>query len=168
MSANIFSCSQFPHCLGGYIWGVVDIVPKTNFPDIRNKTAIHSNNGSCMIVPREGDLVRLYLQLTDKKFLDPATGRVDKDKVSPEKLMEVAQKTFFPYTIEAVSFDTWTLYVIGQRVASKFSVNDRIFIMGDACHTHSPKAGQGMNASINDAHNLGESWPTHLCCISDL
>ena len=29
-----------------------------------------------------------------------------------------------------------------------------MFIAGDACHTHSPKAGQGMNASMNDTHNL--------------
>jgi len=67
-------------------------------------------------------------------------------------------------------FDT---SIVGQRVASKFSVKDRVFIAGDACHTHSPKAGkwsrvtfhsnlstmesigQGMNASMNDAHNLG-------------
>jgi len=60
---------------------------------------------------------------------------------------------------------------VGQRVASKFSVEERVFIVGDACHTHSPKAGvyprdaqlaclnlvlgQGMNASMNDSHNLG-------------
>jgi phenol 2-monooxygenase len=30
-----------------------------------------------------------------------------------------------------------------------------VFIAGDACHTHSPKAGQGMNTSIADAYNLG-------------
>ena len=30
-----------------------------------------------------------------------------------------------------------------------------IFIAGDACHTHSPKAGQGMNVSMQDAFNLG-------------
>jgi len=28
-------------------------------------------------------------------------------------------------------------------------------IAGDACHTHSPKAGQGMNVSMQDAFNLG-------------
>lgn len=31
---------------------------------------------------------------------------------------------------------------------------------GDACHTHSPKAGQGMNAAFLDAQNL--SWKMHL------
>ena len=45
--------------------------------------------------------------------------------------------------------------LVGQRVASRFTANDRVFIAGDACHTHSPKAGQGMNASMNDTHNLG-------------
>ena len=31
----------------------------------------------------------------------------------------------------------------------------RVFIAGDACHTHSAKAGQGMNVSMHDAWNLG-------------
>jgi phenol 2-monooxygenase len=30
-----------------------------------------------------------------------------------------------------------------------------VFIAGDACHTHSPKAGQGMNVSMQDTFNLG-------------
>ena len=50
---------------------------------------------------------------------------------------------------------------VGQRVAAQFSVHERVFIAGDACHTHSPKAGQGMNASMNDTHNL--AWKlTHV------
>ncbi|KAH7919888.1 hypothetical protein BV22DRAFT_840363 [Leucogyrophana mollusca] len=138
-----------------YVWGVVDMVPDTNFPDIRNRTAIHSTNGSCMIIPREGDVVRLYVQLSDKDVIDPASGRIDKSRMSPEKLLEVARKTFYPYTLNTPKeFHWWTIYIIGQRVASRFSVNERVFIAGDACHTHSPKAGQGMNASMNDTHNL--------------
>ncbi|EIW75097.1 hypothetical protein CONPUDRAFT_147281 [Coniophora puteana RWD-64-598 SS2] len=145
-----------------YIWGVVDMVPDTNFPDIRNRTAIHSVNGSCMVIPREGDKVRLYIQLADRDVLDPATGRVDRERMSPEKLMAVARKTFLPYVLkDPQGFDWWTIYIIGQRVASKFSVHERVFIAGDACHTHSPKAGQGMNASMNDTHNL--AWKiTHV------
>ncbi|WP_245764312.1 FAD-dependent monooxygenase [Sulfitobacter marinus] len=30
-----------------------------------------------------------------------------------------------------------------------------VFIAGDACHTHSPKAGQGINVSMADTFNLG-------------
>lgn len=32
----------------------------------------------------------------------------------------------------------------------------------DAVHTHSPKAGQGMNVSMSDAYNLG--WKIGLVC----
>ncbi|EMD39328.1 hypothetical protein CERSUDRAFT_82057 [Gelatoporia subvermispora B] len=138
-----------------YIWGVVDMVPSTDMPDIRNKCAIHSDNGSCMVIPREGDKIRLYIQLTDADVLDPHTRRVDKARVTPQRLLDVAKKSFRPFRIETDGeIDWWTLYIIGQRVASKFSVHERVFIAGDACHTHSPKAGQGMNASMNDAHNL--------------
>jgi phenol 2-monooxygenase len=30
-----------------------------------------------------------------------------------------------------------------------------VFLAGDAVHTHSPKAGQGMNVSMQDSFNLG-------------
>ena len=71
------------------IWGVVDTVFETNFPDIRNRCAIHSENGSAMVIPREGDKVRLYIQLSDKQVVDPATGRVDKNRVSPDHIIQV-------------------------------------------------------------------------------
>ncbi|KAI6033585.1 hypothetical protein PISMIDRAFT_198051 [Pisolithus microcarpus 441] len=138
-----------------YVWGVVDMVPDTDFPDIRHRAAIHSTNGSLMIIPRESEKVRLYVQLSGEDFVDPGTGRVSKSKSSPEKILEVARKTLHPFHISPLSdIEWWTIYMIGQRVASKFSVEDRVFIAGDACHTHSPKAGQGMNASMNDTHNL--------------
>lgn len=72
-----------------YIWGVIDLVPDTDFPDIRNRTAIHSNNGSCMVIPREGDKVRLYIQLDEKSGLLNEAGRIDKGKATPEHLLEV-------------------------------------------------------------------------------
>ncbi|EGO22562.1 hypothetical protein SERLADRAFT_362748 [Serpula lacrymans var. lacrymans S7.9] len=141
-----------------YIWGALDMVPITNFPDTRIRATIRSPNGSCMLIPREDDKIRLYVQLSDEDILDPLTGRSDKDRMSPEKLLEAINKTFSPFKMERpLEFDWWTVYIserLGQRVASTFSVKDRIFIAGDACHTHSPKAGQGMNAGMSDAHNL--------------
>ncbi|KAI5123497.1 hypothetical protein M0805_008865 [Coniferiporia weirii] len=140
-----------------YVWGVIDVVPTTNFPDVRCRTAIHSKHASCMVIPREGDVVRLYIQLPDedaKEVLD-AHGRIDKVQWTPERLMEVAKRCLHPYTIDFPGgAEWWTLYIIGQRVATSYSKKERIFIAGDACHTHSPKAGQGMNASMSDAHNL--------------
>jgi phenol 2-monooxygenase (NADPH) len=71
-----------------YIWGVVDTIPDTDFPDIRCKTIVHSTNGSCMVIPREGDMVRLYVQLSDNQVIDSKTGRVDKDRMGPTDIFE--------------------------------------------------------------------------------
>ncbi|KAI0738708.1 FAD binding domain-containing protein [Daedaleopsis nitida] len=137
-------------------FGVVDMVVETDFPDARCWSFLHSNHGVLMNIPREGDLMRYYIQLPeDTDYVDKATGRVDKTRASPEKLIERAQKIFQPFSMkQAGPVEWWTIYIIGQRVAQTYSVHDRVFIAGDACHTHSPKSGQGMNASMNDTHNL--------------
>ena len=83
------SVADEQHVTIDYIWGVIDTVPETNFPDIRNRCVIHSESGSCMVIPREGDKVRLYIQLSDKQVIDPATGRVDKNRVSTDDLLQV-------------------------------------------------------------------------------
>jgi 2-polyprenyl-6-methoxyphenol hydroxylase-like FAD-dependent oxidoreductase len=38
--------------------------------------------------------------------------------------------------------------------------DDRVFLMGDAAHIHSPVGGQGMNTGLQDAHNL--AWKLAL------
>lgn len=138
-----------------YIWGVMDAVPITNFPDIRKRCAIHSaNSGSIMIIPREQGLVRLYIQLKETPRGE-ANGRIDRSKITPELILENARKIFYPYTLDMIDVKWFTAYQIGQRVSPQFQKNNRVFIAGDACHTHSPKAGQGMNVSMMDTYNLG-------------
>ncbi|KAL1709258.1 FAD binding domain-containing protein [Schizophyllum commune] len=126
-----------------YTWGVIDCVPDTDFPDIRNWCGIHSASGSCMIIPREGEKVRLYIQLDERQAEEfTSAGRVDKSKTTVDRILEVAQRTFHPYRIGVQGdVEWWTIYKIGQRVASAYSsFSNRAFIVGDACHTHSPKA----------------------------
>ena len=44
------------------MWGVMDVYPRTDFPDIRRKTTVHSNAGALLIIPREGGfMVRFYM-----------------------------------------------------------------------------------------------------------
>lgn len=73
-----------------YVWSVLDTVPETDFPDIRNKSAIHSHEGSCMVIPREGDKVRLYIQVQGQDAVDAKSGRVDKGKMGPKMIIEVS------------------------------------------------------------------------------
>ncbi|KAH8807816.1 FAD binding domain protein [Xylogone sp. PMI_703] len=135
-----------------YIWGVLDIVPITDFPDIRMRCAIHSAaSGSVMVIPRENKLVRLYIQVTTTE----KGSTVDRTQLSPEMILASALKIMAPYKLDYEYCDWWTAYQIGQRVGSNFSKHDRIFLAGDAVHTHSPKAGQGMNVSMQDCYNLG-------------
>jgi 2-polyprenyl-6-methoxyphenol hydroxylase-like FAD-dependent oxidoreductase len=145
-----------------HAWGVMDVLVVSDFPDIRFKSLIQSaSEGSILIIPREGGyLVRLYVEL-DK--LNP-NERVSSRNISLEQLIAAAQRILHPYTLDVKEVAWWSVYEIGQRMCDRFddlkpeemaTRLPRIFIAGDACHTHSPKAGQGMNVSMQDAFNLG-------------
>lgn len=145
-----------------HAWGVMDVLPVTNFPDIRFKTAIQSaEEGSILIIPREGGyLTRFYVELDALN----ENQRISEKNVTIEHLIAAAQRILRPYTLDVREVAWWSCYQIGQRLTDKFDdvyenspagTIPRIFIAGDACHTHSPKAGQGMNVSMQDAFNLG-------------
>lgn len=144
------------------LWGVMDVLAVTDFPDIRLKSAIQSaTQGSLLIIPREGGyMVRMYIELDELHGDERAADR----NVTPEALIEKANAILDPYTLAVKEVAWWSAYEIGQRVCDSFDdVPEReretriphIFIAGDACHTHSPKAGQGMNVSMADTFNLG-------------
>jgi phenol 2-monooxygenase (NADPH) len=143
-------------------WGVMDVLAVTDFPDIRVKCAIYSaNHGNILIIPREGGyLVRLYIELDGVGDEDVPGKR----SVTPDELAQIANRILHPYSIQVKDVGWWSVYEIGQRLCDKFDdvpVEDmtarlpRVFVAGDACHTHSAKAGQGMNVSMADAWNLG-------------
>ena len=117
------------------VWGVMDVYPHTDFPDIRKKAVLRSDAGTLMIIPREGgSLARFYIELPE--------GTSAKE-VKLEDLKKSARDIFHPYKMEIAETAWWSAYAIGQRLANHFSESDRVFLTGDACHTHSPKAGQG-------------------------
>jgi phenol 2-monooxygenase len=143
-------------------WGVMDVLAYSDFPDIRLKSVIQSpNDGNILIIPREGGyLVRLYIEL-DKLGENE---RVAAKHISQDHLIAAAQRILDPYVLDVKQVAWWSVYEIGQRLCDKFddvpvgqeeTRLPRVFIAGDACHTHSPKAGQGMNVSMQDAFNLG-------------
>jgi phenol 2-monooxygenase (NADPH) len=143
-------------------WGVMDVLAVTNFPDIRLKSAIHSaNEGNLLIIPREGGyLVRLYVELDELREGE----RVDRESMTADRLIQGARRILHPYEFDVHEVAWWSVYEIGQRLCATFDdvpldqadpPTPRVFIAGDACHTHSPKAGQGMNVSMRDAFNLG-------------
>jgi phenol 2-monooxygenase len=145
-----------------HAWGVMDVLAVTDFPDIRCKCLIQSaHEGNMLIIPREGGyLARFYIELAKLDIGE----RVASRNITVEELIAKAQRILNPYRFEAKEVPWWSVYEIGQRLTDKFDdVPEQetatrlpsVFIAGDACHTHSPKAGQGMNVSMQDAFNLG-------------
>lgn len=144
------------------LWGVMDILAVTDFPDVRLKCAIQSaDQGSLLIIPREGGyLVRMYIELDELRGDERAADR----NLTADTLIAKARAILAPHTLAVHEVAWWSAYEIGQRVCDAFDdvapgergqTRPRIFIAGDACHTHSPKAGQGMNVSMADTFNLG-------------
>ena len=176
------------------MYGVIDLVPETDYPDIRCAGNIRSGDETLLHVPREAradghHLVRLYVPLDNVE----TNGEVSNDEPSNDQnadlrpyshtqsrthatqhtaaiILAKANRMMAPYTIkphpDSPEISWSTAYRVGQRLAAHqqwppVPAHPRIFLIGDASHTHSPKIGQGMNVSMLDAHNL--AWKlTHV------
>ncbi|KAK4050697.1 hypothetical protein OIV83_003423 [Microbotryomycetes sp. JL201] len=144
-----------------FVWGVMDVEVRTDFPDIMSKCLIHSrNSGSIMVIPREAGLVRLYVQLQEDAPEGAAQKHVDRAAATEEICKVRARKIFHPFKLEFGRTDWFSVYQISQRIASNYTLDHRVFLGGDATHTHSPKAGQGMNISMLDMYSL--AWKINL------
>ncbi|AXJ10455.1 FAD-binding monooxygenase [Arthrobacter sp. PM3] len=145
-----------------HAWGVMDVLAVTDFPDIRLKCAIQSGEGgSILLIPREGGhLFRMYVDLGEVAADDHGAVR----KTTIEQIIAKANDILRPYTLDVRNVAWHSVYEVGHRLTDRFddvlpeergTRSPRVFITGDACHTHSAKAGQGMNVSMQDGFNIG-------------
>jgi phenol 2-monooxygenase len=138
-----------------HIWGVLDFVSDTDFPDIRKRCAIHSDAGSIMIIPREriasGDyLTRLYVQIegviktsvnesVEDEEAAKANSKQRRSAITYQSLLAQAERVMYPYKIAlkaGTEPDWYAAYQIGQRMTPEFTLQDaegieRVFIVGD-------------------------------------
>lgn len=141
-----------------HAWGVMDVLVETDFPDWRIKCAINAEAGNILHIPREGGyLSRVYVDLG-------AVAADDDHRVRQTPIEEIicrANEILHPYTLDVREVAWHSVYEVGHRVTDGFDDAHgtdrlpRVFLTGDACHTHSAKAGQGMNVSMQDGFNLG-------------
>ncbi|MCX7961613.1 MAG: FAD-dependent monooxygenase, partial [Burkholderiales bacterium] len=143
-------------------WGVADLLAVTDFPDWRMKSFVRSRDaGTLMVLPREGGhLVRIYVELERLAKNERAAQR----GFTVEDAIAKARRILHPFPLEVKEVVWWSIYDFGHRLTDKFDDvpeaevgrrSPRVMLAGDACHTHSPKAGQGMNVSMGDTFNLG-------------
>ncbi|KAG5644325.1 hypothetical protein DXG03_008683 [Asterophora parasitica] len=135
-------------------WCVLDAVGiKSNHPDLERLSVLRSSKGIVLIIPREPidgkPSARFDIQLANSK-----------QEATQEEATRLIKEIFHPYQVEWEEVNWWSAYEVGQRIINRYSVGDSLFFLGDACHTHSPRAGMGLNTAVLEAHNL--AWKMGL------
>jgi 2-polyprenyl-6-methoxyphenol hydroxylase-like FAD-dependent oxidoreductase len=86
-----------------------------------------------MVIPREDDMVRLYVQISSSTDQDWSPHKT----ASVEDVQQAAQAILRPYYITWDRVEWYSVYPIGQGIVERYTLDQRVFIGGDACHTHS-------------------------------
>ena len=108
-----------------------------------------------MIIPRENNMVRLYIQIASS---------TDKDwnlrkQASIEEVQASAKRILMPYNIEWDRVEWYSVYPIGQGIAEKYTLDHRVFMGGDCCHTHSVGLGEhGILETTNTNRSTAKGW----------
>ncbi|KAJ7086172.1 FAD binding domain-containing protein [Mycena belliarum] len=138
-------------------WIRMDARVKTNMPNPRCLNSIDSPfHGQILWCPIDNGLTRIgyvFSQALLEKY-----GGVE--GVTQEVAVQEAIQALQPFEVEFLEVDWFTIYGIGQAIAETFCAQDRVFLAGDACHTHSSGSAQGLNTGVHDAVNL--SWKLAL------
>ena len=146
-----------------HAWGVMDVLAVTDFPDIRTKCAIQSGDRRQHPAdPARGRPPLPHVRRPRRGGPQDDAGAVRSTTI--EQIIAKANEILHPYTLDVRNVAWHSVYEVGHRLTDRFddvlpeqrgTRTPRVFITGDACHTHSAKAGQGMNVSMQDGFNLG-------------
>ncbi|KIW92700.1 uncharacterized protein Z519_06547 [Cladophialophora bantiana CBS 173.52] len=131
-------------------WVRIDgVLKSTTMPKPRSYGAIESPlYGNVLWIPLDHGATRIGFALNDER-------RKLYKELNQEIFIQEAKLSVKPFEIEYERVDWASVYSVGQRVARNFWAKESVFIAGDAAHSHSSGAGQGMNAGMHDAVNLG-------------
>jgi phenol 2-monooxygenase len=135
-------------------WVRVDGLVETNLPKPRTYCSIESpTHGNVLWVGLDRGRTRIGYAFTQER--EEGYENFDQEAAVKEAIAAVK-----PFEVEFKTVDWWTIYSVGQRIAEEFFTKGSVFLAGDACHTHSSGAAQGMNTGIHDCVNL--SWKLSL------
>lgn len=131
-------------------WVRIDgVLKSTTMPKPRAYGAIESPvYGNILWIPLDHGATRIGYALNDER-------RKLYKELNQEAFVQEAKVAVKPFDIDYERVDWASVYSVGQRVAQNFWAKESVFLAGDAAHSHSSGAGQGMNAGMHDAVNLG-------------
>ncbi|HSI04799.1 MAG TPA: FAD-binding protein, partial [Myxococcota bacterium] len=123
------------------IWAVVDGVIATDFAKVPEIIVFQADTSDVAWIPREGNIDRFYIRMDTKDF-------------TFEEVLAKINRAMQPHTLRFEEVTWFSHFSVKESVAERYSVRDRVFLAGDACHIHSVNGGQGLNTGLADAFNL--------------
>jgi len=114
--------------------------------ELQGKTAhaFMKNQGFLICFPLRNKTTKRLIGIIPKEL-------TEKENLS---MADLSPALFKQFGLKIAETSWFSRYKIHHRLAETFKVG-RVFLAGDAAHIHSPVGGQGMNAGIADAINLG-------------
>ncbi|KAH6667714.1 FAD binding domain-containing protein [Halenospora varia] len=125
------------------VGGILDVIATSDFPDILIQSGIVKDGRAGGFVPRENGITRIAAPVANRS------------EATPENIIKSIKDIISPYELNVTRIDWCGVFGSRRRVASSPSKHSRAFLTGDALHVHSPRAGIGMNFSMQDSYNLG-------------
>lgn len=123
------------------VWAVIDGVLDTDFPKVPEIIVFQNETSDVAWIPREGDIDRFYI-------------RMDTHDFTYEQALERIQKAVKPHRLDFQKVVWFSQFSVKESVAANYTVDNKVFLAGDACHIHSVNGGQGLNTGLADAFNL--------------
>ncbi|KAH6641374.1 FAD binding domain-containing protein [Chaetomium tenue] len=109
-----------------------------------------NNKGIVAVFPMANDVIRVVASRSSIRMQN------QEEQATPTLAeLQAYFTTMTPAGSGTLDEPTWlTRFRLHHRCVSQYR-DGRLFVAGDAAHIHSPAGGQGMNAGIQDAINLG-------------
>ncbi len=123
------------------VWAVLDGVIETDFPKVPEIIVFQAETSDVAWIPREGDIDRFYVRMDTKDF-------------TVEEALAKINRAMAPHTLRYKEITWFSQFSVKESVAERFSIEDRVFLAGDASHIHSVNGGMGLNTGLADAFNL--------------
>ncbi|GAN08664.1 phenol 2-monooxygenase [Mucor ambiguus] len=135
--------------------GVLDALIRTNFASRKEVCIVQNDHAKTIsMFPRENGLTRLFVHFNENEH-EQRKEQHNRNKIMLEDIQREAKRALLPQRIEFLGILYWSVYVVGQRYASRLDSEDqRVFLCGDAAHSQSPTLGQGLNTGFGDIFNL--------------
>lgn len=123
------------------IWAVIDGIVDTDFPKVPEIIVFQNETSDVAWIPREDPIDRFYVRMDCYSF-------------TQQQVLDKINHALSPHSLTFRKTVWFSQFSVKESVAERFSIDNRAFLAGDACHIHSVNGGQGLNTGIADAFNL--------------